>query len=153
VSQLIDDCVTQVQREANQGNTTQNIDRVVLSRLGAPFFLIATVFIIYQSAIVYGHELTNYWWPYLAACREIIAGMLPEAGFLYDPYVRSLGLWIVDSANTLLNYIPIFLILFALIAVLEDSGYMARIAVISDKVLHKFGLHGQSTLPMILAGV
>ncbi|KOO05111.1 ferrous iron transport protein B [Vibrio nereis] len=153
VSQLIDDCVTQVQREANQGNTTQNIDRVVLSRLGAPFFLIATVFIIYQSAIVYGYELTNYWWPYLAACREIIAGMLPEAGFLYDPYVRSLGLWIVDSANTLLNYIPIFLILFALIAVLEDSGYMARIAFISDKVLHKFGLHGQSTLPMILAGV
>lgn len=153
VSQLIDDCVTQVQREANQGNTTQNIDRVVLSRLGAPFFLIATVFIIYQSAIVYGYELTNYWWPYLAACREIIASMLPEAGFLYDPYVRSLGLWIVDSANTLLNYIPIFLILFALIAVLEDSGYMARIAFISDKVLHKFGLHGQSTLPMILAGV
>lgn len=153
VSQLINDCVTQVQREANQGNTTQNIDRVVLSRLGAPFFLIATVFIIYQSAIVYGYELTNYWWPYLAACREIIASMLPEAGFLYDPYVRSLGLWIVDSANTLLNYIPIFLILFALIAVLEDSGYMARIAFISDKVLHKFGLHGQSTLPMILAGV
>ncbi|MDF2154198.1 nucleoside recognition domain-containing protein [Vibrio sp. CAU 1672] len=126
---------------------------MVLNKFAAPFFLIATVFVIYQSSIVYGYELTNYWWPYLAALREIIAGLLPEAGFLYDPYVRSLGLWIVDSANTLLNYIPIFLIPFALIAILEDSGYMARIAFISDKVLHKFGLHGQSTLPMILAGV
>ncbi|MGD8844678.1 MAG: hypothetical protein PVI54_04165, partial [Desulfobacteraceae bacterium] len=38
----------------------------------------------------------------------------------------------VDSANALLNYIPIFLILFALIAILEDSGYMARIAFIGD---------------------
>lgn len=132
---------------------TQKFDSLVLNRFGAPIFLIATVFIIYQCSIVYGYELTNYWWPYLASLREIVASLLPDAGFLHDPYVRSLGLWVVDSANTLLNYIPIFLILFALIAILEDSGYMARIAFISDKLLHKFGLHGQSTLPMILAGV
>lgn len=153
VTQLVNGCVVQLKADANPRHMTQKIDRLVLSRFGAPLFLVATVFTIYQSAIVYGYELTNYWWPYLAACRELIAGWLPDAGFLYDPYVRSLGLWIVDSANTLLNYIPIFLILFALIAILEDSGYMARIAFISDKVLHKFGLHGQSTLPMILAGV
>ena len=59
----------------------------------------------------------------------------------------------VDSANTLLNYVPIFFILFTLIAILEDSGYMARIAFILDRVFHSFGLHGQSTLPFILGGV
>ena len=64
-----------------------------------------------------------------------------------------MGLWLVDSANTLLNYVPIFLILFATIAILEDSGYMARIAFVLDKVLHRFGMHGQSTLPLILGGV
>ena len=74
-------------------------------------------------------------------------------GFLEDPYTRAMGLWMVDSANTLLNYVPIFLILFALIAILEDSGYMARIAFILDKVLNRYGLHGQSTLPLILGGV
>jgi ferrous iron transport protein B len=52
-----------------------------------------------------------------------------------------------------MNYLPIFLILFLLIAILEDSGYMARVAFIMDRALRAFGLHGQSTLPMILGGV
>ncbi|KGY13131.1 iron transporter FeoB [Vibrio tubiashii] len=153
VTRILKECVDFTKQGQEKISFTQKFDRLVLNKFGAPIFLIATVFVIYQSSIVYGYELTNYWWPYLAAFRELVAGLLPDAGFLYDPYVRSLGLWVVDSANTLLNYIPIFLILFALIAILEDSGYMARIAFISDKVLHKFGLHGQSTLPMILAGV
>ena len=153
INNLLSSCVEREAKTNDKPTFTQRFDRIVLSRFGAPLFLIATVFIIYQCSIVYGYELTNYWWPYLAFFREIVANILPDAGFLYDPYIRSLGLWVVDSANTLLNYIPIFVILFALIAILEDSGYMARIAFISDKVLHKFGLHGQSTLPMILAGV
>lgn len=153
VTRILNECVEFANRGQEKTSFTQKFDKLVLNKFGAPIFLIATVFVIYQSSIVYGYELTNYWWPYLAAFRELVASLLPDAGFLYDPYVRLLGLWVVDSANTLLNYIPIFLILFALIAILEDSGYMARIAFISDKVLHKFGLHGQSTLPMILAGV
>ncbi|KHT45652.1 ferrous iron transport protein B [Vibrio sinaloensis] len=153
VSMLVEECSSQSCHQIEKLSVSDKIDKVVLNKFGAPLFLIATVFVIYQSSIVYGYELTNYWWPYLAGLRELIAGVLPDAGFLHDPYVRSLGLWIVDSANTLLNYIPIFLILFALIAIIEDSGYMARIAFISDRVLNRFGLHGQSTLPMILAGV
>ncbi|MFP4280124.1 MAG: ferrous iron transport protein B [Halochromatium sp.] len=138
-----------------QGRTTltDRVDRVVLNRWLAPGFLVLTVFAIYQISIVWGYELTNITWPYLAKGRELIAGVLPTAHFLVDPYVRSLGLWLVDSANTLLNYVPIFIILFACIAIVEDSGYMARIAFILDKVLHRFGLHGQSTLPLILGGV
>ncbi|QVL48203.1 MAG: ferrous iron transport protein B [Thiocapsa sp.] len=132
---------------------TERIDRVVLNRAAAPFFLVLTVFMIYQVSIVWGYELTTYTWPLLAGLRELIAGLLPAAGFLNDPYTRAMGLWLVDSANTLLNYVPIFLILFAAIAVIEDTGYMARIAFILDKILHRFGLHGQSTLPLILGGV
>lgn len=139
--------------DSERPTLTDRIDRVVLNRWGAPLFLIATVFLIYQIAIVWGYELTAYTWPFLAGFREVVAGLLPEAGFLVDPYTRSLGLWLVDSANTLLNYVPIFIILFALIAILEDSGYMARIAFILDKILHRFGMHGQSTLPLILGGV
>lgn len=134
-------------------NLSEKIDSVVLNRFAAPIFLVATVFIIYQLSIVKGYDLTQYWWPFLAKFRALVAGILPEAGLLEDPYIRSMGLWMVDSANALLNYIPIFLILFSLIAILEDSGYMARIAFILDKMFHAFGLHGQSTLPYILGGV
>ncbi|MBK1691699.1 ferrous iron transport protein B [Ectothiorhodospira mobilis] len=147
--------LTEVIRSQREGRPTltQRVDRIVLNRWIAPAFLVLTVFLIYQISIVWGYELTNHTWPLLAGLREWVAGLLPDAGFLVDPYTRSLGLWLVDSANTLLNYVPIFLILFALIALIEDSGYMARIAFILDKILHRFGLHGQSTLPLILGGV
>ena len=151
ITQLLADCVTEAEKETE--STTNKIDRFVLNRWAAPLFLVLTVYLIYQISIVWGYELTNYTWPILAKFREIVANLLPSAGFLEDPYTRSMGLWLVDSANTLLNYVPIFIILFALIAMLEDSGYMARIAFILDKVLHRFGLHGQSTLPLILGGV
>nr|WP_274605681.1 ferrous iron transport protein B [Afifella marina] len=147
--------VTASVRESRKGavSASERVDRLLLHRILAPFFLVLVVWGIYEISIVQGYELTKVTWPFLAALRNFAAQWLPEAGFLYDPQIRSLGLWMVDSANTLLNYVPIFLILFALIAILEDSGYMARIAFILDRILHRFGLHGQSTLPFILAGV
>jgi ferrous iron transport protein B len=150
-SSIVESCVT---REAQGGfNISEKIDKLLLNRFAAPIFLVLTVFLIYQLSIVKGYELTQYWWPFLAKFRAIVASLLPDAGLLHDPYIRSMGLWMVDSANALLNYIPIFLILFSLIAILEDSGYMARIAFILDKMFNAFGLHGQSTLPFILGGV
>ncbi|MBK5934475.1 ferrous iron transport protein B [Rhodovulum imhoffii] len=148
---IVTTCVADT--KAGQVPLSERIDRFLLNRWLAPVFLVATVWAIYQLSIVQGYELTKVTWPVLAGFRNLASEVLPDAGFLYDPQVRSLGLWMVDSANTLLNYVPIFLILFALIAVLEDSGYMARIAFILDRILNRFGLHGQSTLPFILAGV
>jgi len=148
---IIESCVKETKKDS--ANLSEKIDKLVLNRFAAPIFLVATVFIIYQLSIVKGYDLTQYWWPFLAKFRAIVAGILPDAGLLEDPYIRSMGLWMVDSANALLNYIPIFLILFSLIAILEDSGYMARIAFILDRMFHAFGLHGQSTLPYILGGV
>ncbi|TCM84524.1 ferrous iron transport protein B [Rhodovulum steppense] len=148
---IVNGCI--IATRAGHVPLSERIDRVVLNRFVAPVFLVAIVWAIYQLSIVQGYELTKVTWPILAGFRNLAAGVLPDAGFLVDPQVRSLGLWMVDSVNTLLNYVPIFLILFALIAILEDSGYMARIAFILDRILHRFGLHGQSTLPFILAGV
>ena len=152
---LAGDIVATCQVDKNRGSVpfSERVDRVLLNRWLAPVFLVLTVWVIYELSIVQGYELTTVTWPFLAGTRNLVSGWLPAAGFLYDPQLRAMGLWLVDSALTLLNYVPIFLILFALIAILEDTGYMARIAFILDRVLHRFGLHGQSTLPFILAGV
>ncbi|MCG8616907.1 MAG: ferrous iron transporter B, partial [Desulfobacterales bacterium] len=101
---IVETCVTE--EKDGRDRITEMIDKVVLNRWAAPVFLIATVYVIYQLSIVQGYELTNYWWPYLAKLRGLIAGILPDAGLLIDPYIRSMGLWMVDSANALLNYIP-----------------------------------------------
>lgn len=132
---------------------SEKIDRVLLHRGLAPLFLVLTIYLIYELSIVQGYKLTFLTWPALAWVRATLAGLLPEPGLLYDTLFLSLSLWMVDSVNTLLNYVPVFLILFLLIAILEDSGYLARIAFLLDRVFHNFGLHGQSTLPFILAGV
>ncbi|MFP4515898.1 MAG: ferrous iron transport protein B [Desulfovibrionales bacterium] len=150
-SQIVAACLTRT--GPHKVSFTEKVDRVVLNRALAPLVLVASVYIIYELSIVQGYELTKYTWPALAWLRTLADSLLPAPGLLEDSLLRSLGLWIVDSANTLLNYIPIFFILFGLIAILEDTGYMARIAFILDRIFHSFGLHGQSTLPFILGGV
>jgi ferrous iron transport protein B len=148
---IIEQCVQMTRAESV--HFSEKIDRVLLHRGFAPLFLVLTVYLIYELSIVQGYKLTFLTWPGLAWVRATVAGLLPDPGLLHDTLIRSLSLWMVDSVNTLLNYVPVFLILFALIAILEDSGYMARIAFILDRVFHSFGLHGQSTLPFILGGV
>ena len=150
-SEVVEGCVTP--RRQPGESLTKKVDQVVLNRVLAPLVLVFSVYLIYEISIVQGYKLTEYSWPVLAWLRGLVAGMLPDPGLLEDPLLRSLVLWMVDSANTLLNYVPIFFVLFALIAIMEDSGYMARIAFILDRIFQGFGLHGQSTLPFILGGV
>jgi ferrous iron transport protein B len=150
-AKIVEQCV--VAAKAGVVHVSEKIDRVLLHRGFAPVFLVLMVYLIYELSIVQGYKLTFLTWPVLAWVRSTVAGLLPDPGLLQDMMIRSLSLWMVDSVNTLLNYVPVFLILFALIAILEDSGYMARIAFILDRVFQSFGLHGQSTLPFILGGV
>ncbi|MFO8083571.1 MAG: ferrous iron transport protein B [Desulfobacterales bacterium] len=150
-ARIVEQCVQVI--KAGKVHFSEKIDRVLLHRGFAPVFLVLTIYLIYELSIVQGYKLTFMTWPVLAWFRSAVAGLLPDPGMLQDTMLRSLPLWMVDSVNTLLNYVPVFLILFVLIAILEDSGYMARIAFILDRVFQSFGLHGQSTLPFILGGV
>ena len=132
---------------------SDKIDRFVCHRLLGPVIMVGVIWLLYYLAIVQGYNITNYTWPLLAKLRSLTEAVVPQPGFIEIPLVREFALWIVDSVNALLNYIPIFFILFALIAILEDSGYMPRMAFMMDRLFSRFGLHGQSTLPMVLGGI
>lgn len=132
---------------------TDRIDSVVVHRVAGPLVLLGVVYGLYELAIVQGYKATEYLVPWLSRFESFVSGMLPPAGVLIDPMVRSLVLGVVTSVNSVLIYVPIFLILFACIALLEDVGYMPRMAFILDRLFRRFGLHGQSTLPLILGGV
>ncbi len=131
---------------------TDKVDKVVLNRYLALPILIFLMFMVYQISIVWGYKLTDYTWPILAAFKNFVIDILPAANFTDVPMLTDFGIWMVNSANALMNYIPIFFILFALIAIMEDVGYMPRMAFILDRVFKRFGLHGQSTLPLVLGG-
>ena len=132
---------------------SDKIDALVCHRITGPVIMVGVIWLLYYLAIVQGYNITNYTWPLLAKLRSLAEAATPDPGFMEIPLIRAFTLWVVDSVNALLNYIPIFFILFGLIAVLEDSGYMPRMAFIMDRLFSRFGLHGQSTLPMVLGGI
>ncbi len=137
----------------NQGTLSDKADRVICHRIFGPLILLGVLFIVYQVSIVFGGYLAARIWPFWADLQSFFAGYLPAPGFARDPAMRSLGLWVMKSMTAILNYLPIFFLLFSLITILEDSGYMPRMAFILDRLFRRFGLHGQSTLPLILGGV
>ncbi len=132
---------------------SEKIDRVVCNRFAGPLILLGIMYLLYYCSIVLGYKVTEYTWPLLAKLHHLAETVTPAPGFLDIPLIRGYALWLTDSVTALLNYLPVFFILFLLIALLEDSGYMPRMAFITDRLLHRFGLHGQSVLPMVLSGV
>ena len=139
--------------EVRRRSLSDRADKYVCNRYIGPLILIAILYVLYQVSIVFGGWLAAKVWPVWGTLEVMAANVLPDAGFLNDPLLRGLGVWVVKSTTAILNYLPIFFLLFALITILEDSGYMPRMAFILDRLFRRFGLHGQSTLPLILGGV
>lgn len=140
-------------RAAFVTSVTERVDSVLCHRFFGPVVLVAVLFFFYTASVTFGNYLAAEIWPVWGKLEAFVASILPMEGFLDDPLITALGIWIVKSITAVLNYLPIFVIMFALVAILEDSGYMARIAFIFDRIFHRYGLHGQSTLPLILGGV
>jgi ferrous iron transport protein B len=140
------------EKKKNKQTLTDKADKIILNKYLAIPILIGLMFLVYEISIVWGYKLTDYTWPILAAFKNMVIDVLPKAQFTDVPMITDLAIWLVNSANALMNYIPIFFILFALIAIMEDIGYMPRMAFILDRIFKKFGLHGQSTLPLVLGG-
>ncbi len=107
----------------------------------------------FQVSVTFGNYLAALVWPMWAALEVLVISMLPMQGFVVDPLVTFFGAWLVKSLTSIMNYLPIFFLMFAFVAMLEDSGYLARIAFVLDKIFNVFGLHGQSTLPLIIGGI
>ncbi|SNS28160.1 ferrous iron transport protein B [Humidesulfovibrio mexicanus] len=132
---------------------TERLDAVVLHRFWGPVFLVGVLLALYQAAIGVGDGLGEELRGALTSVEDWVGLALPAQGFLEDPLLRSLGIWTVQGVTAILGYLPVFLLLFGCIALLEDSGYMPRMAFLLDRLFRRFGLHGQSTLPLILGGV
>jgi ferrous iron transport protein B len=134
---------------------TDKIDAILLQPILAPILLAVILLTFYQITMVYGTKLADWTFPFFQSIKIFTAQLFPASpDLLREGLLQSLIVnGLVGGVVAILYYLPIFLVLFACIAILEDSGYMARVAFIMDRVLRGFGLHGQSTLPMILGGV
>jgi len=122
------------------------IDRIVTHKyLGIPIFLLI-MWLTFQITFTVGDPMGGYIEEAFALLGETVSANLGE-GFLTSFIVDG----IIGGVGGVLVFVPIIFILFLILSLLEDSGYLARAAFVMDRFMHKLvGLHGKSFIPMIL---
>lgn len=150
ISSIIKDCY---RRKSNKKMTTSDkIDRIVTNRwLALPIFALAMFAVYYLAVTTVGTWMTDW-------TNDVLFGeIIPPAmeSFLDSigtaPWLQSLILdGIIAGVGAVLGFIPQMLVLFLALALLEDCGYMARVAFIMDRIFRKFGLSGKSFIPMLI---
>jgi ferrous iron transport protein B len=125
---------------------TRRLDSVLLHRVAGPLIFLAVVFAVFQVVFTLGQPLSDGLGNVLTHVGAKAALLLP------DNWLRLLlrdGLW--NGVQSVLVFLPQILLLFLFIGVLEDSGYLARAALIADRVMRSIGLNGKAFIPLLSA--
>ncbi len=139
----IEECVT-VKKEDNKIGTTEAIDKILLhNKLALPIFFVI-VWAIFQLTFTIGGLFMEWMEALFGFLSDIAMHYMPE-NIIRDIVVDA----VIGGVGGMLVFVPNIVILFVLISILEDSGYMARAAFLMDKIMHKIGLHGRSFIPLM----
>ena len=124
---------------------TDKIDYVVTHRIwGFPVFL-TIIFLMFETTFILGQYPMDWIEAFVEYLGSLVRDKMPE-GMLKDLIVDG----IIGGVGGVIVFLPNIVILFMFISLMEDSGYMARVAFIMDKIMHKIGLHGKSFIPLIM---
>jgi len=134
-------------KEDRRRYLSDTIDAIVTQRLLGPLLLFGVLYLIYNITF-YASEYPVVW---LESFFELLAGVaesiIPEGWF------RSLVVsGIIGGVGGVLGFTPLIFFMFFVIAFMEDSGYMARMAYILDRIFRFFNLQGNSVVPYIVSG-
>lgn len=124
----------------------ERLDAILLHRAWGPLVFLGVVLLVFQAMFTWATPLMDGVEWAIASSGEWVAGVLPDTWF------RSLlidGVW--SGVGSVLVFLPQILILFLFLGILEDSGYMARAAVIADRLMYRVGLQGRAFLPLLSA--
>ncbi|MDD7679113.1 MAG: ferrous iron transport protein B [Stecheria intestinalis] len=137
-------------RESKEHQRSEKIDRILTGRYTAiPAFIVIMGLVFYLTFNVIGLALQNLVAAGVSALTSVTDQALTAAQV--NPALHSLIIdGIFNGVGAVLAFIPIIVVLFFFLSILEDSGYMARIAFVMDKPLRKIGLSGRSIVPMLV---
>ena len=124
---------------------SQRIDRILTHKyLGLPIFL-AFLWIMFQATFSLGSYPMTWIEQGVGLLSDLVRTQMPD-GVVRDLLVDG----VIGGVGGVIVFLPNILILFFFISLMEDTGYMARTAFIMDRVMHLFGLHGKSFIPLIM---
>ncbi len=125
---------------------SKRIDGVLLHRIWGPLVFLAVVFAVFQVVFTIGNPLSDGVGKVLYAAGDKVAPLLGH-GWLESLAID--GVW--RGVASVLVFLPQILLLFLFIGVLEDSGYLARAALIADRMMRSIGLNGKAFIPLLSA--
>jgi ferrous iron transport protein B len=136
---------TYQQGNVNTRKLSDRIDNILTHKyLGLPIFIIA-IWLMFQVTFTVG----QYPMDWIDSLVDWIGGLVRDnmpKGMLKDLIVDG----IIGGVGGVIVFLPNIVLLFMFISLMEDSGYMARVAFLMDRVMHKIGLHGKSFIPLIM---
>ncbi len=149
---FVNEIVVEVERRkvSSEKQTVQDkVDRVITHRwLGIPVFAVVIYLVFSISQVWVGPLLADILAGWIGLLYEGVASLLGES---VNPAVRALLLdGIIGGVGAVIGFLPLIMVLFFCLALLEDSGYMARAAIVFDRFFKKVGLSGRSIIPIIV---
>ena len=140
-----------VKRSGNKMTVSDKIDRIVTNRiLGLPIFIL-TMFIVYYVSVTTVGTMVTDWTndSFVGTIQGVVSDGLGNAG-VADWLVSLVSDGIIGGLGAVLGFVPQMAILFLFLSILEDCGYMVRIAFVMDRVFRHFGLSGKSFIPLLI---
>ena len=130
--------------EPDWNKNTHRIDNIVTHKVWGYVIFFAILFLIFQSIFAWAQPLMDFIDGTFASLSHSLSEVFPE-GPLFDLMTQGL----IPGIGGIVIFIPQIAFLFAFIAILEETGYMARVVFLMDKVMRKFGLNGRSVVPLM----
>ena len=137
-------------KESKEYQRSRRIDKILTGKWTAiPIFILVMMGIIYLSIDALGAPLQDLLDNGISWLGSVVGAAL--ASWNVTPAVQSLVVdGIFGGVGTIISFVPIIILLFFFLSILEDSGYMARVAFVSDSFLRKLGLTGHSIVPLLI---
>ena len=133
--------------DPNRLYSSDRIDKVLTNRFLGPLVMLAVIAGLYQVVFTYSGVPVGWLETIFGWIGAGVAAILPD-GLLKSLIVSG----IIDGVGGVLGFVPLIMFMFFGIAILEDSGYLARVAFMLDRVFRTFGLHGSSVMAFIVSG-
>lgn len=131
----------------NRLYTSDKIDKVLTHRLMGPAIMIAVLMGLYQFTFTYSEIPVGWCESFFGWLGDLASANLPD-GLLKSMIISG----VIDGVGGVLGFAPLIMFMFFGISILEDSGYLARVAFMLDRVFSIFGLHGSSVMAYIVSG-
>jgi ferrous iron transport protein B len=147
IKSILKQGVIQHKYDQNRLYSSDRIDKVLTNRFVGPLIMLAVIAGLYHFTFTYSEVPVGLLEGFFGWLGSTVSVILPD-GLLKSLIISG----IIDGVGGVIGFVPLIMFMFFGIAILEDSGYLARVAFMLDRVFRTFGLHGSSVMAFIVSG-